>query len=332
MSLEPEVITSIRDHRRKITMLKVLTTSLVLAVVAGSTAFVAYAVISSNTRDSGTIFTLKNISPFLWGIGGIAFCVLLIPVAKFLAPKVGGFGSIFIDHRLDENGRALLKKFHRGLDGACIATGTPRPNLMVVDIPRACSFPFALGDGNPAVALTMQALEVDLSPQEAETLMAHELSHILMGDIFRPGTAGTGLEVIIVCSIAYIAMMFMRLSEVIDLRLGWVIYGAIMGPVLIFPLTMGISSKWLQKIRMQGDLLADSMASKITSNPAALKGAILKLMDSNLLGVVDNSEFSEINTKRGELPIDSKEGVANLPARIANLEAIEQGHWPVFEG
>lgn len=33
----------------------------------------------------------------------------------------------------------------------------------------------------------------------------------------------------------------------------------------------------------------------------------------------------------GQLPIDYEDGFKNLDARMKNLEAIEQGHWPVFE-
>jgi hypothetical protein len=123
--------------------------------------------------------------------------------------------------------------------------------------------------------------------------------------------------------------LFVGLKRVIDpLSAGFYL---MIGLAILIPIMGFVFTQGLRRIRLHGKLLADSIASKITSNPAALIKAILKLRDLGLLGAISTSWFSDIKPpKRGELAIDLKEGPANLPARIANLEAIEQGHWPVF--
>jgi len=99
----------------------------------------------------------------------------------------------------------------------------------------------------------------------------------------------------------------------------------------------------LRQISHHNELLTDSIASKITGNPAALKNALIKLYGANLLGRVCSAFLhsiapglarkeaqGKIRRLGGEFLVDY-EAVYSIDERAQNLEAIERGHWKAFE-
>jgi hypothetical protein len=195
MSLEPEVMVSIQRHKRRIAMLKLFVSSVALVVIASATALTAFIIISSKTSsirgEAAKDFAFRDLEPLLFGF----LCMGLFFIFNMLSRLLRGrLESHFIDHRLNNNQRALAQKFLRGLSGASIATGTPHPKLVFVDIQGVSSLPLASGDDKPTIALTIQALEAGFSSQEAEVLMAHDLSLILIGDVVQPKSTQNKLE------------------------------------------------------------------------------------------------------------------------------------------
>ena len=91
----------------------------------------------------------------------------------------------------------------------------------------------------------------------------------------------------------------------------------------------------LQMMNNQGEILADSMASRLTSNPSALRTALQSLKGLELMGQVRADIAVILRDPRGRRRLSERFVVDQEPEelfeeRIANLRRIEDGNWDLL--
>jgi heat shock protein HtpX len=73
-------------------------------------------------------------------------------------------------------------ELYNALENLCISRGIPMPRLEVIESPARNAFASGIGPATYTVTVT-RGLLTDLAPDEVEAVLAHELSHILHGDV-----------------------------------------------------------------------------------------------------------------------------------------------------
>lgn len=330
LSMEPLVLERIKHYRRgilkqKIAIATVAVIGLILSLASVIYAF--YLVASSDDVELSQAFM-----PVAMPLGILMMCMAI----SYLAIRGIKFESHFVACRLDSEQHERFVDFRNGLQGSSIAVGTKPPPLRVVDIKGVSTLSITLKDRNPTVVVTLDALNAGLSQAETEAIMAHELSHILIGDdVHLP--ARSRFDAFMwsaLVSISAFSAASITWSAMAESSFAWYSAGCSGLVMLLFCLLV---PKFLFRRRSHDDLLADSLAAKITNNPAALKNAISEFARLYLLGTVLTSIFARTDSRhpsgfwRNELIINKDESRAMVSVRIRNLEAIERGHWPVSE-
>lgn len=218
--------------------------------------------------------------------------------------------------------------FENALEGVSVAVGLEPPRLLVLDLPTVNSISL-LNAGKPAVGVTTEALEAALPRRIAEAMMAHEMAHVLLGDVVAGSNTrrwrliGLSLAVAMVLPFVFLALAFGFGTWLYLGLFGWGIFS------IALIMVMG------RLIFGQNDLLADSVAAKITNDPGALKEAI-QLLGGMFLSSEETftpgARFPSLFFVCENRPEDELPAMPGInPDRIANLEAIEIGHWPELE-
>ncbi|MBU1669957.1 MAG: M48 family metalloprotease [Actinobacteria bacterium] len=339
--LEPLVLANIRRCRRRAFALRgALAALLIAAVLAALTTFLV--VLSGDG--------LSAVAPRHWvALGVVAGLFVLfvlivgpekVPVAQSPDPRA-------------------LSVFRNSLGGVSVAVGIEPPDLVVLDLPTANSVSL-FHKGRPAVGVTVEALDSALSRRCAEAMMAHEVSHVLLGDVVIGSTrrrwrlVGLSLIAAVVLPFVFLALAFGVGSWTYIGFLSW-------AAVVVFLLfVLG------KRVFRQNDLLADSVAARITADPEGLRDAILRLdrmfLENDrpfpsgaryptvlfvyevrpevdlatmreMMGDEDDAEFQKAqdrNLLEGLRRSGARQRVSTED-RVRNLEAIERGHWRVFE-
>jgi Zn-dependent protease with chaperone function len=233
------------------------------------------------------------------------------------------------------------------------------PRLLVLDLPTVNSITLRW-EGKPAVAVTSEALGAGLPGRCAEAVMAHEVAHILMGDVFVGSTkakwrlVGVGLTAVLLAPFVLLALSFGSSPWLYVGLAAWTI-------LLVFLINF-----FGPRVFRQNDLLADSVAASITGDPEALKDALVRLdklftrsdepfpagarypellfvyevRPEVLLREIEESgdepgDKASTGTARQDLLLRlGRRGAYprfTIAQRVENLEAIERGHWLAFE-
>ena len=106
----------------------------------------------------------------LIGSGLVALAIRQAPVR--VARQVGGRAASDIDQ----------PRLHNVLEGLCVATGVPKPELLVLDESAPNVLTYGRGPRDAVIVATSGLLE-KLNRIELEGVLAHELSHIKSLDI-----------------------------------------------------------------------------------------------------------------------------------------------------
>jgi Zn-dependent protease with chaperone function len=342
MSFEPFVLERIEHHRRSIFTVKLIVAVISLLVMistATMTAIVLYLGRTSSNPEVRKDFSNAEMLELV-----IISIALYIPIgaAIYVGYKRAKkrFYAHFVPLRLDLAQQESARIFKEGLRGAGLAAGIQTPEFRVVNIKGISPLTLELEGERPTVVLSSDALYADFSQLEAEALMAHEVAHILIGDDIRPPYKSVFDNFILLMFVLSLEFGFLCMYFGIhsDTRIGNV--SAIAGVAILSITIIPVHYVMSLRLRRHDDLLADSIAAKITNNPAALKNALTRLDQLNLMGMIatgrrHKEDRFEARFKPSidpnELEIFTKEPKELLPARIRNLEAIEQGHWPLFE-
>jgi len=184
-----------------------------------------------------------------------------------------------------------------------------------------------------AVGITAETLNSELPARYAEAMMAHEVSHILLRDVLAGATRnrfrviGVSLVVSVILPFVFLSLAFGFGTWTYIALFGWA------GLTVVLIQLMG------KLVSGQDDLLADSLAAKITSDPGRLKEAVEKLSDmfrQNKEPFARGARYPAVffvYEARPEVDIGKIPRMrASTQERVQNLEAIERGHWQEFPG
>ncbi len=254
-------------------------------------------------------------------------------------------------YRETDYDRAEYESFKSALEGVSIGLGISPPALAVLGIPTVNSIAFREGR-KPGVGVTAEALKAGLSRSEKEAMMAHEIAHIALGDYFLASSsaafeyAGYGLGI-----------LFLLMAILVTIAIN--VYLPIFLLPLFAPLIVVLVDRRLRQekkiLYRHNDLLADTIAAKLASDPECLRKTIEKLwaLSEQTRAVIPKTahfqgylfinrplESGPVKTVTYEKPgatkiywvpgkTESRTWFAyeTVKSRIANLQAIELGHW-----
>jgi Zn-dependent protease with chaperone function len=351
LKMEPQVIESIKRYRRQVFLQKLAVLApLALAISACVVALVVLT--AAGPGDWKLVLMGENGSPsFLLWIFPLALAALLLLLAVRRGPE-----ALVV---AEEPGDGSSGPFRRALEGVSAAAGFPAPPLRVLDIPTANSLAFLEGR-KPAVGVSREALPLGRNPRRAEAMMAHELAHVLTGELYpasmRRRFQLTGWAMI---SLELVLLTLVILMAGLSLWAGLLLLAV--APLLLF--WAGWRSRFIGR---HNDLLADSVAVKLTYDPEGFRETLEELdrlfmenreffplkarypyylfayrvrpeeqmawarqIAGRLYSEDQDEEFSEDMGKWIER--SSRFPRATLDMRLRNLEAIDLGHWPAFK-
>ncbi len=166
------------------------------------------------------------------------------------------------------------KRLHNVVEEMSIASGVPMPEVYVLEQERSIN---ALAAGhtpaNAAVVVTQGALDT-LSRDELQSVVAHEFSHVLNGDM-RPNVQLMGwLFGLLV--VALIGRTLLRCAP--RGRRGALAVMVAALAVMILGYAGLFFARLLQAaVARQRERLADASSVQFTRNPGGLRGALLKV-------------------------------------------------------
>lgn len=377
MGFEPQVEKSIsrHRHRRRIYDLIVITPIVVFILI--SLIFMAVNLASSGGDKQESLFDTDSddaeIQSILSGLRMISVLLPLFAILVFmfqmgqigytrLVPVLKDFNSFTM--RAPDYNHHHLQRFQDSLHAVSIGSGIPTPALAVLNCPTANAVAFRK-KGTVAIGVTRELLEAGLSAHEVEAVMAHEVSHIVSGDELRSPNAAFCLGGAIYVVITVVLCLFFAFT--VKDPTAFFTVSTLLLPLLALasaPLSLNLmmrpySISKLNPVYFHNDIFADSVAVKLTGNPGALTGAIVRLtglMNSSLEMPKQKSAFTQLfigplkrwildmphskwQVSRDEYrafredEMDSFISWENrlLEARLRNLNMIEMNKWEAFQ-
>ena len=297
MSLEPAVENCINEHRdrarkRKLKKALFILTAILLIVLILLVA--SYAIVMASRSENGS--TRNSLTMDL------TLLAVLLVWTTFL-----GFAVRYDNRRARADfskaygpgpGQqpASLDRWKEGLDAAALRNGVEPPPLAAVQIPSANTLSFEDDvTREPTIGVSVQAIQSQLSYEEIEAIMAHELAHVVTGSYLRVSLMMTWIYwlasflVTLCVAASFFFLPYTYLSGFI------VILFATMLPAM-FASMFDDSRDPLEPRKRRGvslagrppeatldefkestyemDMVADSIAAKIISDPAGLATAI----------------------------------------------------------
>lgn len=288
MALEPQVEQSIRNHRKSVLLHRVLPLLpllilLILAVTVLSVVGKGWA-----TGGDDPLFT-RSFNPLVLILmlalplvfAGIPFFLLLRPATKQFNSLLSEAGSV---------DGFEYERFRNRLEAVSIGLGIRAPELAVLDFPTGNTLSF--NRRGATVGVTGELLQSGLSGSEIEAVMAHQAAHVAAGDSLRSpnflrGTAGI---LVILISLVVPAFYIVKRPGYLEVMLLVFVYVILSFIAVILSMRLWLRPYSISRLNPEyyyGDILADSVATKLTGNPGALESAIKKVRD----GVADAEEM-----------------------------------------
>ena len=266
MKFDYEFTERIKFYRRSIALVEVtFLTPLVFGVL-----FCVLIIVVSIAQGRCWLYEVVsyyNRTACRWGLFGIFLLVLLITAWKLATTVRRDRKELYEAFNYDES---KYNSFKRALEGACVGLGLEILPLVVLDIPTVSSIAFKQGK-RPAVGVTAEALEADLSSQEKEAMMAHEAAHILLGDYFM---ASRSARFRYAARTLTTALALLTILAILAINPGVILY---ILPFILTVIAVAASNRIKNKtsiVYRHNDLLADSVVVKVTMNPEALRETI----------------------------------------------------------
>jgi heat shock protein HtpX len=179
---------------------------------------------------------------------------------------------------------AQYPKLHNLVEGLCIAAGTPKPAIYVIEDASPNAFATGRDPEHASIAVTTGLLEI-MNRVELEGVLGHELSHITNRDMLVNTLAATLVGVVALISGWMRRILFWgggrrKGSLPIVLIIG--IVGAILAPIAAQLIRFAISRR--------REYLADANGALLTRYPPGLASALRKISQSpNQLRVANNA-------------------------------------------
>jgi heat shock protein HtpX len=238
-----------------------------------------YRAIAKNKRNTIIIVVL-----FLLVIGGLGYLAgliyqnLTIVIVTIIIACVYALIQYFAASRqaIVMSGAVQIQKADNPrlwniVENLTIATGTPMPQVYIIDDPAPNAFATGRDPQHAVVAATTGLLDI-MTDAELEGVMAHELGHVRNYDI-RVAMIIFGLVVVV----GFIADMFLRMAFFGRGNNGnpvVFIFGLV--AIIVAPLVASIVQ---MAVSRQREYLADATGSMTTRNPDALASALQKLAE-----------------------------------------------------
>ena len=272
MNVEPAVEKSIRRNRLVMKRGKVGIYALLTFCVLACAALVVW-----NHVDTGLKMTGEHsgLELFFVLIFTLATCVNAYFINRSLLKVWNQFTAVTAEVR--EYDVERFKLFKDSLDAVSLGLGLQPPALTVVNMKTANSLSFTKG-GRKFVGVSPSLLSADLTQAEVEAVMAHEIAHTASGEsLKRPPLLGLFLFFVLLYPLTVV--LGAAVSDGLSLPLIAVtpivsFFGFVFtGIALVIKYGAGNP----EMPRFPQDILADSVAVKITSDPGSLKSALHKL-------------------------------------------------------
>ncbi|MBN2026514.1 MAG: hypothetical protein JW854_07145 [Actinobacteria bacterium] len=356
MRLEPRVIECIKREKSRGRRIRVLTRVPLLVGIAACGALIALGL----TAWSGPGEALDTPNRVLLWITAALFAVFLAAFAAWFARLRANTRRIAEEMTVPADDRAgfSIKTFRDALDAVSIGAGVPSPRLLVVGLPTVNALP-VFRNGKPHAAITGDALREGPFYRDAEAMMAQVLARVMLGHVWgTPVIFRSGLVPFFLLGTFFFALV-MTLLVFLPSGIDYLVIAFL--AVLMMSSFVGPAGGFLFRhgdtARAHADALADSIAVKLTGDPAGMKALIERLAAG--MGEVEYSLQLQYVSRYlfvcppgasapGVKPGGDKESAweeafrgvlvktltyANqaLELRIENLRAIEGGRWPVFE-
>jgi Zn-dependent protease with chaperone function/Zn-finger nucleic acid-binding protein len=239
--------------------------------------------------------------------------LLAVLIAAFHLYDARKFGAEFIRKRLRAKFPDLSDRYHKRfsntVDEIRIACGLPRVTPYILPDFAVNSMALIEADNSPSILVT-EGLLAELTRDELEAVIAHELAHITRGDSFY---------ITLVCSLANFFERFRQslepetsspgnLNQKLEERGGTfpIYFAATLSYVIMHLLSTLISR--------QRELLADAAAVEISRNPRALARAIYTAHQQNSFVGDFNLTYSPLFI----VPPESKGITNSLYSRFVN--------------
>lgn len=246
----------------------------------------AYSVIEENNLRTWLLMTLFLILVF--GFGYLFAYILNEPVVFYIAVIFGLLTNIWSYYYGDriitfltgakEVNKNDLPEIYRILENLSITAGLPKtPKLYLINTPAMNAFATGRNPENSLVAVTSGLIN-NLSKEEIEGVIAHEISHIKNRDI-----KVMMIATILAGIIAIMADLFLRFGlysssdrenkgNVILFLIGFIL--ALLAPIFAQLIQLAISRK--------REFMADASGALITKNPLGLASALEKISKQNI--------------------------------------------------
>jgi len=266
---------------RKQTRWLVLAFIVAMLLVAVALDLVLFAAFSFSNPEG------RSLSPLRYAADhpGVAlFCTLLVL-------GVIGVSSLFKSLQLREGGGVVArslggtriardttdfkrKRLHNVVEEMAIASGVPMPEIYVLEQERSIN---ALAAGhtpaNAAVVVTQGALDT-LSRDELQSVVAHEFSHVLNGDMrLNVQLMGWLFGLLVVALIGRTLLRYAPRGR----RVAGGVLAAGFAVMILGYVGMFFARILQAAVARQRERLADASSVQFTRNPGGLRGALLKI-------------------------------------------------------
>jgi heat shock protein HtpX len=244
-----------------------------------------YSAIARNKRNTVFIIVfflvfigaLGWLAQFVYGPGGYGIMVSVIVIAILYALFqyfMAGRQAVAMSGGIRINSKADHPRLWRTVENLSITTGTPMPEIYVINDPAPNAFATGRDPEHAIVAATTGLLEI-MDDSELEGVMAHELGHVRNYDI-RVSMIVFGLVV----AVGFISDMFLRMAFFGGGRNNnngggnpvVLVFGLV--AMIVAPL---VASMVQLAVSRQREYLADATSAMTTRHPDALASALAKL-------------------------------------------------------
>lgn len=255
-----------------------------------------------------TFFSQNNLTVFL-----LVVLVLSFMIAAFHFYDAKMFGARFIRKRLQARAPDKSDRYHQRfintVEEIRIAGGLPEVSAYILPIFAVNSLALMERNNQPSVLVT-EGLLADFTRDELQSVVSHELAHILRGDTFY---------ITLVCSLANFFEKIRQALEPEDTSPAFISKRSSRGggPLLLY-LATTISSIFMHLlstlISRQREILADAAAVELCRTPKALARSIYKAhMKNSFVG-----DFIETYSPLYIVPPESKGITDGFFSRLFN--------------
>jgi heat shock protein HtpX len=241
-----------------------------------------YSAIARNTRN--TVFIILFFLIIIGGLGWLAnavygqgsysiliFTLVFATLYAVFQYFMAGRQAISMSGGIRVNSKADHPRLWNTVENLSITTGTPMPEIYIINDPAPNAFATGRDPEHAMVAATTGLLDI-MDDSELEGVMAHELGHVQNYDI-RVSMIVFGLVV----AVGFISDMFLRMAffgrnnnnngnPVV------MVFGLV--AMLVAPL---VATMVQLAVSRQREYLADATSAMTTRHPDALASALLKL-------------------------------------------------------